>query len=35
MWDTFGSFVINKDRHPVEFVPFYLNPRTNHGQDTS
>ena len=33
MWNTFGQFVINKDRHPVEFVPFYLNPRTQYGKD--
>ncbi|RIK08874.1 MAG: hypothetical protein DCC49_08135 [Acidobacteria bacterium] len=31
-WETFGEFPINNDRHPAEFVPYYLRAETDGGK---
>lgn len=33
LWKTYGIYPINRHFHPCEFVPFFLNSRTNYGDD--
>jgi alpha-galactosidase len=33
LWRTYGLYPINIDRHPAEFVPFFLGERSGYGQD--
>ncbi|MCC3372123.1 hypothetical protein [Cohnella sp. REN36] len=32
LWRAYGLFPVNWDRHPVEFVPFFLNARREYGK---